>query len=451
MSSHNILHLPKELIIEILRFLNINDLVNSIMLITKQMKIIAHQVPVEYYLDNRYLTDYNVFARTFPRALSLNVTNDTSLDYMDPMLFSRTPYVKALRTLQAGPYLSKLHYMKQLVVTKLEGFDKYLTSKSLEFLKIDFCREENGTYDYDNILPNLKNLKILHVRYRHTMPNTYISTFTNLIELCLVWCCQITDDAFQSLPKLERLYLRCNENITSNIFRYLPNLKLLHFEDQIFTEEAFMYLSNLESLTLTLKHTSMNERNRMEEDWFKYMVNLKHLSITHLCSCLYDCECVKNITPNVFRLLPKLKSLYLYRCNHLITKQMFDLLPALDMLDIHVGYDEECIPYEKHIFKNLKVKHIKLDYGFRYMQRKDLKKLIENGTQTLSVVKEQYRETRFSPIFQERIILYGRDILRFFKIKRITNHTIYKDTSYVKRLQTFVNRRLEKEPYFFKL
>lgn len=451
MAFHTIIALPEVNIIEILRFLNINDLLTSIMPVSKYMKHVAHLVPVEYYLDSRNLTDYNVFARTFPRALSLNVKDDTSLDYMDPMLFSRTPYVNALKIMQAGPYLSNLHYMKQLVVTKLEGTDKYLTSTSLEFLKIDFCREENGTYDYDNILPNLKNLKILHVRYRHTMPNTYISTFTNLIELCLVWCCYITDEVFQSLPKLERLYLRCNENITGTMFRYLPNLRLLHFEDQIFTEEAFMYLTNLESLTLKLKHTSMNERNRMKEDWFKYMVNLKYLSMSHICSCLYDCECVQNITPNVFRLLPKLKSLELYRCNHLITKQMFDLLPALDMLDIQVGYDEECIPYEKHIFKNLKVKHIKLDYGFRYIQREDLKKLIENGTQTLSVVKEQYRETRFSPIFQERIILSGRDILRFFKIKRITNHTIYKDTSYEKRLQMFVNRRLEKEPYFFKL
>ena len=169
MPLHSILHFPKELIIEILRFLDINDLVNSIMLITKQMKIIAHQVPVEYYLDSRNLTDYNVFARTFPRVLSLNVKDDTTLDYMDPMLFSRTPYVNALKIMQAGPYLSNLHYMKQLVVTKLEGIDKYLTSNSLEFLKIDFCREEN------NILPNLKNLKILHVRYRHTMPNTYIT------------------------------------------------------------------------------------------------------------------------------------------------------------------------------------------------------------------------------------------------------------------------------------
>jgi hypothetical protein len=92
-----------------------------------------------------------------------------------------------------------------------------------------------------------------------------------------------------------------------------------------------------------------------------------------------------------------------------------------------------------------------LDYGFKYAQRKDLKHLIKNGTQTLSVIKDEYRETRFSPLFQEKIILSGHDILRFFKIKRITDHTKYKDDDYRKRQQLHVNRRLEKEPYFFKL
>ena len=447
MTATSILYIPNDIIIEILRFLDIDDLLTNIMLVSKSMKIIAHMVPVEYYLDNMYLKNYAVFAKTFPQALSLNVTDDTSLDYQDPLLFKRTPYVKSLRVLQSGPYLSNLHYMNQLVVTKLEGCDKYLPScKSLQFLKIDSCRDE---IDYNII--SLPNIKTLHVRYRFNMPNAFLCTFINLEELCLVWCNSITDDVFAYIPKLERLYLRCNNTISNNMFRYLSNLRLLHIEDETITDDAFMYLSNLETLNITLKHTTMNNRNRFKEDGFKYLVNLKDLTIYHSCGDLYDCMCVKHFTSNVFTMLPKLKSLNLYRCNHLLTKQTFDILPALDTLYINFGYDEVCLPYEKNRFNKLKVKHIILDYGFKYAQRKDLKNLIKNGTQTLSVVKSEDSDTRFSPVFQEKIILYGHDILRFFKIKRITNHTKYKDDGYMKRKQLHVNRRLEKEPYFFKL
>jgi hypothetical protein len=420
------------------------------MLVSKSMKTIAHQVPVEYYLDNRYLTDYNMFANTFHHALSLNVNDDKSLDFQNPLLFKKTPYVKHLRVLQAGPYLPNLRNLEQLVLTKLEGCDKYLTScYQLQKLKIDFCRDEDNSFNYDSISLDLKNLKILHVRYRYNINNTFFSRFTNLEELCLVWCPQITDNVFTHMPKLERLYLRCNENLTGKMFKFLPNLKLLHYEDQ--GEMSFEHLSNLETLNITLKYTHMNIRNRFKEEEFRHLVNLKDLTIYHSCGDLYDCMCVKHLTSNVFTMLPKLKSLNLYRCNHLLTKQTFDILPALDTLYINFGYDEVCLPYEKNRFNKLKVKHIILDYGFKYAQRKDLKNLIKNGTETLTVIKEEYRETRFSPLFQEKIILSGHDILRFFKINRITNHTIYKDTSYVKRLQTFVNRRLEKEPYFFKL
>lgn len=47
------------------------------MLITKQMKIIAHQVPVEYYLDNRYLTDYNGFRYMQRKDLKKLIENGT--------------------------------------------------------------------------------------------------------------------------------------------------------------------------------------------------------------------------------------------------------------------------------------------------------------------------------------------------------------------------------------
>jgi hypothetical protein len=358
------------------------------------------------------------------------------------------PYVKHLRVLQAGPYLPNLRNLEQLVLTKLEGCDKYLTQcKSLQFLKIDFCRDENNGFNYDSISLDLKNLKTLHVRYRYNINNMFFSRFTNLEELCLVWCPQITDNVFTHMPKLERLYLRCNENLTGEMFKFLPNLKLLHYEDQ--GEMSFEHLSNLETLNITLKYTDMNIRNRIKEEEFRHLVNLKDLTIYHSCGDLYNCRC--NITSNVFTRLPKLNKLNLYRCNHLLTKQTFDILPTLDTLYINFGYDEVCLPYEKNRFNKLKVKHIILDYGFKYAQRKDLKHLIKNGTQTLSVIKDEYQETRFSPLFQEKIILSGRDILRFFKIKRITNHSKYKEDDYMKRKQLHVNRRLEKEPYFFKL
>ena len=59
-----------------------------------------------------------------------------------------------------------------------------------------------------------------------------------------------------------------------------------------------------------------------------------------------------------------------------------------------------------------------LDRAFRHIARKDLKDLIKNGTQTLNIIKDSYADTRFSPVFQEKIVLSGKGILKFLKGKQ---------------------------------
>lgn len=434
--------------IEILRFLNIKELCGTIMILSKYMNQLAHIVPVEYYLDNLELKDYNQFARTFPNAKSLNVREDESLNYQDPNLFNRMGNLRSLQILQSGVCFSSLHRLEHLVIKKLTTIEQYLpllpTRNSLSFLKIDYCREEerDENFTYVDISQFIPNLQTLHIRYRN-IPFNYLDNFTNIVELCLVWCQNITSESFKYLTKLEKLYARDN-GITDGAFMYLPNLKLLHFEGEDITDGAFKYLSKLETLKLKLKNcTRHNGEQLIKEDGFKYLVNLKDLTINNFCSRPLD------ITSNIFTMLPKLKSLNLYCCDNMVNKDTFDLLPELDYMEIDFGYyNDQPIICRKNIFSKLKVKHLALDCAFRYITRKDLKDLMKNGMQTLNIIKDSYANTRFSPVFQEKIVLSGKDILRFFKIKKINRiQNLDSRDMKIKKIQK-CNKRMAKKPYF---
>jgi hypothetical protein len=432
--------------IEILQFLNIKELC-ELMLVNKFMNQHAHKVPVEYYLDNLELKAYNQFAKTFPNAKSLNIVKDESIDFQDPNLFNRMRNLRSLQILQSGLCFTSLCRLERLVVRKLTNIEQYLpllpTRNSLSFLKIDYCREEerNENFTYVDISQFVPNLQTLHIRYRN-IPFNYLDNFTNIVELCLVWCQNITSESFKYLTKLERLYARDN-GITDDAFIYLLNLKLLHFEGEDITDSAFKYLPKLETLNLKLKNCIRHDNEQLiKEDGFKYLINLKNLTIHNSCSRPLD------ITSKIFTVLPKLKSLNLHCCDSMINKDTFDLLPELDYMEIDFGYYDEPIICEKNIFSKLKVKHLALDRAFRHITRKDLKDLMKNGMQTLNIIKESYADSRFSPVFQEKIVLTGKDILRFFKIKKINKiKNLESRNMKLKKIQK-CNKRLTKKPYF---
>ena len=433
--------------IEILRFLAIKELCES-MLVNKFMNKLVHQVPVEFYLDNLAVEDYSKFAIAFPNAKSLNIENDKSIDFQDPTLFDRVSNLRSLQILQSGLCFTSLRRLERLVVSNLTNIEQYLpllpTRNSLSFLKIDYCREEerNESFNYVDISQFVPNLQTLHIRYRN-IPFNYLDNFTNVIELCLVWCQNITSESFKYLTKLERLYARDN-GITDDAFMYLPNLKLLHFEGESITDGAFKYLPKLETLKLKLENCIRhNNEQLIKEDGFKYLINLKNLTIRNSCSRPLD------ITSNIFTVLPKLKSLCLYGCAIMVNKDTFDILPELDYMEIDFGYcDDETIICKKNIFSKLKVKHLAFDRAFRYITRKDLKDLIKNGTQTLNVIKNSYADTRFSPVFQEKIVLSGKDIIRFLKIKKINKiKNLDSRDMKIKKIQK-CNKRMAKKPYF---
>jgi len=152
------------------------------------------------------------------------------------------------------------------------------------------------------------------------------------------------------------------------------HLKVLHFENESFTDEAFKYLPHLESLTLTLKY-----KNRIKEEGFKYLVNLTSITLNHYCKD--GCGC---ITASIFSVLSKLTSIRLYCYNYMIHTH-FSIFPELDYLDMS-GLDS--VPYEKHLFSKLKVKYMSLYTSFISIRRKNIKDLIKNGTKTISIIKE---------------------------------------------------------------
>jgi hypothetical protein len=407
--------------IEILRFLDIKELCES-MLVNKFMNKLVHQVPVEFYLGNLAVEDYSKFAVAFPNAKSLNIENDESIDFQDPALFDRVSNLRSLQILQSGLCFTGLRRLERLVVSKLTNIEQYLpllpTRNSLSFLKIDYCREEerDESFNYHDISQFVPNLQTLHIRYRN-IPFNYLDNFTTIVELCLVWCQNITSESFKYLTKLERLYIRDN-GITDDAFMYLPNLKLLHSAGgENITDGAFKYLPKLETLNLTLNSAGQNQGRLISNDGFQYLVNLKTLTIANHIGLPI------NLTSDIFTMLPKLKSLSLSRCVGIVNEDTFDLLPVLDYLEIDFGYyNDETIICKKNIFAKLKVKHLALDRAFRHIARKDLKDLIKNGTQTLNIIKDSYADTRFSPVFQEKIVLSGKGILKFLKVKQINGN-----------------------------
>ena len=426
-SSFFIDYIPRDLQVKILHFLEIEELC-ELLCGSKYMQNIIAQVPVKMNSNNIISYDQfeTSFVKYFPSVSSVYLPDIIHIDYESPTLFSSIRNVKELIIEKPGPYFANLLKLERLTIRSIYRLEEYLpllpNIHNLHFLKIDYDRFEDDGYDTDDdehdlansnkdfryidLSPYIPNLKTLHIRYRHKMPNSFISNFRNLEELCLVYCHKnITSDAFINLKKLERLYIRENHNITDDAFEHLPQLKLLHFESQNrLTDKAFQYLENLETLKYDGSHTNFTD------DAFLNLKNLTSLS------CRYD----KNITSNIFVHLPKLKILDILECTQLLAKETFDKLPRLEYLDArtvhHYQHTDKFIKPEKNMFKNLRVKHLNLDAGYKHLSRKDLDDLVKNGLETLNIIKDEEQDTRFSPVFQKRIILSKDNIRKFLKI-----------------------------------
>ena len=421
---------PRDLQVKILHFLEIEELL-ELLCVSKYMQTIIAHVPVK--MTTNKIISYDQFemsfVKFFPSVSSVCLSYYIKIDYELPTLFSSClRNVKELVIKKPGSYFANLPKLERLTVCSIYKLEEYLpllpSLKNLNFLKIDYDRVEDDGYDTDDdnhdavnsnkdfryvdLSQYIPKIKTLHIRYRHKMPNSFISNFHNLEELCLVYCHKnITSDAFINLKKLERLYIRDNYNITDDAFEHLPQLKLLHFESQNrLTDRAFQYLVNLETLKYFGSDTNFTD------DAF---VNLKNL--TNL-SCRYD----KNITSKIFVHLPKLKFLDILECTQLLVKETFDKLPRLEYLDVrsvnHCEHADKFIKPEKNIFKKLRVKHLNLDASYMNLSRKDFDDLVKNGLQTLNIVRDETEDTRFSPFFQKRIILSKDNVKKFLKIVR---------------------------------
>ena len=376
------------------KFLTLSDLVRLIRT-SKYFNANIRNLPIDYFDFGDDYSDFGLeMIRTFPNLKALHI--DVSCDQFNKLSNLTRLRVNSTRDLD--------HNLKLL-----PNRDK------LKLLEVDCLNgQPDEIYDTENLSDIVPKLEAVHVRYRE-LPDQFFRNFRNfrnLTELCLIWCYNITNEVFQNLSNLERLYMR-NTNIGDDAFRHIPNLKLLHFEHCYnITDAAFENLTNLESLTISY----ISSDQEISDKAFQYLTNLTEL-------CLqpnYDDEPC-NFSLEIFKHLFKLKRLDLHGSN-LVTPELFQALyMRLDWLDIRRNLYQEPlqipISMVENIFLNLHIKVLYIDELFPFPTKSVLNCLIKNGLEELSVIRcSEFSGSRFSKkIYTKKKTFFGKNILNYLR------------------------------------
>jgi hypothetical protein len=377
------------------------DLVNM-MTTSKLFNRTIRRLPINF-LGQKYPEKMGLhIMRTFVnlRAIAL----DESVNMADKELFSKFSQLQRIHVDVSGESFIGLQNLINLRVNSVENLDKNINllpnKHKLKMLAIDCLnRRDDELYDGEHLANIIPKLECLHVRYRD-FTDQFFHNFSGLKELCLVWCYEITDEAFRDLPNLERLYMR-NTSIGDGAFKYIPKLCLLHFESCFsLTNNAFKYLPELESLTISY----ISPEQEISDEAFTYLSNLKELSLQGSSSSL---------TLGIFKYLPNLKRLDLSG-SELIGPELFKVLyQKLDWLDIR-QYPNKPFKMTRNIFSKLYVKELYIDESYIQLTRSDLKCLVNNGLEYLSfVINSYFSESRFSPVVYTKKTFYARDVRKY--------------------------------------
>lgn len=397
----------------ILMFLDLPDLIKQ-MTTSKHFNRIIRTLPVNFFGYN-YPENISLdLMRTFPRlqSITLGQTAYQSLNISDKQFFFNFPHLQQIHLDVATESFIGLPNLKSLRVNSVMNLDKNIkllpNKDNLKMLAIDCLnRRSDELYDGEHLSDIMPNLETLHVRYRDFTDNFY-HNFRGLIELCLVWCNEITDEAFRDLPNLERLYMR-NTSIGDDAFRYIPQLKLLHFEDCFgLTNKAFQHLTQLECLKIPY----LSSTQGITDDAFIHLGNLKELRLP----AMHDDSADQNsFTVGIFKYLPNLKRLDLSGSN-LLGPELFKVLyQKFDWLNI-CQLSRKPFKMTRKIFLKLYVKELYIDETYVRMTRDDLNCLVKNGLKHLSFVIDRYfTDSRFSPIIYNNKTFDAKNARNYFR------------------------------------
>ena len=324
----------------------------------------------------------------------------------DPVIFQKL--VQTFRTKLIGIKADRLDALvpttvKRLSINSVEDLDKNIGRyQNLVELRID-CLERRSEENYfgEALSKVAPQLRILHIRYRNF--SWVFQDFTNLEELCIVWCEEIPDIAIQNMRHLKRLYLR-DQHFPPSAFIGLDSLELFHFDNcRTICNNTFIGMPNLKNLIMS--GICLNE---ISDEAF---VHLRKLESLTLPPDIYG-QC--KFTLEIFKHLPNLKSLDA-AFSSLLTPELFKVLPPLDFLDIRqCSYNR--MKLSRNMFSELCVKEMNIDASYVYLSRADFDCLSKNGLKTLNYILDWNAETRFSPITYKKVVFTRANFKKFIKV-----------------------------------
>jgi len=95
-------------------------------------------------------------------------------------------------------------------------------------------------------LIDFTNLKKLYLSSCNEIKDKDIEKLVNLEVICIKYNLNSTHDAFKNFSKIKMLVLK-ETNITSNVLKYLPNIKVWKPE-YIYDEDNYEYLKNVKKI-----------------------------------------------------------------------------------------------------------------------------------------------------------------------------------------------------------
>lgn len=223
---------------------------------------------------------------------------------------------------EENPGISKcyLGFLTNLTKLKIDGQTIFFMDDDLsKLVNLEYLQIENCDIT-DNIFKHLPKLQTLKIYY----------------------CSKISGVGFKHLNKLRTLRLR-GSSVTSGNFKYLTHLQELNCECSKYNDRTFAHLTNLRFLSVAQNH-------QIRGFFVHYTANLKALNLsscTNVTNCaikkiaemnsleyldLSNCNQITDRGIIYLLRLKKLRVLSLLNCN--ITDQYFFVLRGLHSLDI---------------------------------------------------------------------------------------------------------------------
>ena len=181
------------------------------------------------------------------------------------------------------------------------------------------CRHWIGAHHFtDEIFESLKKLKKLYIDDNHEITDAGLSLLCDIEDLHLSNCSKITNNGFKNAGNLVKLEIYNIPNLTDNVFDFTPNIKILSitFAHNI-TDNGILKLEQIKTLSLT-------GSNKIKGLSYDTLLELKELRLNYISIPSINHQFLRNISKITFyscnmdgselQYLTNTKNIAIYEC-----------------------------------------------------------------------------------------------------------------------------------------